>query len=153
MPRTAEQVKQYYREWRLKNKIRLAEKKREYDRENRGAVNATKRRYYEAHKEQHGEYLRKARLRVIEFYSKGTNNCNNCGFDNLDALCIDHVNNDGAQHRRKELGASRGSGRKFYWWLIRNNYPTGFQVLCANCNLIKEIQKRRTIRREERANA
>ena len=24
-----------------------------------------------------------------------------------------------------------------YSWLIRNNYPEGFQVLCYNCNLGK----------------
>lgn len=23
------------------------------------------------------------------------------------------------------------------WWLRRNNYPNGFQVLCHNCNMAK----------------
>jgi hypothetical protein len=43
-------------------------------------------------------------------------------------LTMDHVNGDGATHR-KEL-----AGRNLMVWLHVNNFPSGFQVLCMNCN-------------------
>jgi hypothetical protein len=55
--------------------------------------------------------------------------------DTKEFLQIDHVNNDGAEHR-KQLG--RG-GSRLYQWLRKHNFPTGFQVLCANCNRGKAL--------------
>ncbi len=52
-------------------------------------------------------------------------------------LSIDHINNDGGQHR-KELGAS--SGNTMYTWLKKNRFPKdNFQLLCFNCNIGKKI--------------
>jgi hypothetical protein len=62
--------------------------------------------------------------------------CACCGESNIEFLQIDHINNDGAAHR-KSLGSSRLCGHKFYRWLKRNGFPTGFQVLCSNCNMAK----------------
>lgn len=59
-----------------------------------------------------------------------------CEIDDIDVLTIDHINNDGHKHR--EL-----VGVKMYRWLVQNNFPEGFQVLCANCNLKKEIVRKR----------
>jgi hypothetical protein len=47
-------------------------------------------------------------------------------------LTIDHINNDGAQHRRPS--GRRMKGEKLTRWLILNNFPEGFQILCWNCN-------------------
>jgi hypothetical protein len=58
------------------------------------------------------------------------NCCACCGEATKEFLTIDHINNDGADHRREV-------GRKICAWLIRNNFPPGFQVLCANCNHAK----------------
>lgn len=51
-----------------------------------------------------------------------------------ECLQIDHLNNDGSEHRRtfKSYNATR-----FYRWLQQNGYPPNFQVLCANCNVAK----------------
>ena len=58
--------------------------------------------------------------------------CNNCGEQDVDVLCIDHINNNGSEHRKTYTGnLSR--------WLRDNKYPTGFQVLCWNCNHKKAI--------------
>jgi hypothetical protein len=38
-----------------------------------------------------------------------------------------------------------------YYWLCKHDYPAGFQVLCANCNLKKEMLRRRNILAERRA--
>jgi len=69
---------------------------------------------------------------VIKRYSNGTMACLICGFNDLRALQLDHVNNDGAEHRR-EIGGHRRTWR----WIVKNRYPAGFQVLCANCHCIK----------------
>lgn len=49
-------------------------------------------------------------------------------------LTIDHTDDNGAAHRRKE-GIATGS--QTYKWLEANNYPEGFQVACFNCNAAK----------------
>jgi len=48
---------------------------------------------------------------------------------------IDHVNGDGAEHRRA-LG-NHGSYRT-YRWLIVHRFPAGFQTLCEPCNQSKD---------------
>jgi hypothetical protein len=52
-------------------------------------------------------------------------------FYNIKALSIDHINGGGGKHR-KESNITH-----FYNWLKKNNYPTGFQTLCLNCQFIK----------------
>ena len=69
------------------------------------------------------------RLLVIKQYG---GKCDICNETNLDLLCIDHINNDGAEHR-KQLG---GGGDTTYSFLIKNNYPSNCRLLCWNCNEI-----------------
>lgn len=57
--------------------------------------------------------------------------CNCCGEAEWKFLQLDHVKNDGAQHR-KEIGL--GGGAVFYIWVVNNNFPEDLQLLCANCN-------------------
>lgn len=71
---------------------------------------------------------RKARIKAIQIYG---GKCACCGESEISFLDIDHINNDGASHRRK-VGRS-----KIERWLKKNKYPEGFQVLCANCNASK----------------
>ena len=63
--------------------------------------------------------------------------CACCGETNLEFLCIDHINGGGNKHRAQFKGS--GGGRDIYRWLIKNNYPEGFQVLCFNCNHSKGL--------------
>ena len=95
-------------------------------------------------------YLAGIRLTAIEVYSHGAMACSDCGYSIVDALCIDHVHDDGKQHRR-----SVGAGPSFWLWLKRNHYPAGFQVLCHNCNFLKELRRRRRQKqmREQRVDA
>lgn len=83
---------------------------------------------------------RSVKVRVLTHYSNGNPKCNQCGISDLDVLCIDHVANNGNTHR-KNVGVA--SGITFYQWLINNNFPDGFQALCANCNLKKELIQRK----------
>jgi len=60
-----------------------------------------------------------------------------CQITDIDMLCIDHINNNGNKHRKEE-GIT--GGVKLYKWLIDNNYPTEFQVLCWNHNMKKYME-------------
>jgi hypothetical protein len=54
-------------------------------------------------------------------------------------LTIDHVHENGAEHRR-ELGWGRNrSSGDFARWLRDNGYPDkdSYQILCYNCNISK----------------
>ncbi len=66
------------------------------------------------------------RIEVIKHYG---GKCVCCDESNLGFLTIDHINGGGTQHR-KELGG----GTAFYLWLLRHNFPPGYQVMCYNCN-------------------
>lgn len=50
-------------------------------------------------------------------------------------LTLDHVDNDGNEHRRNEP-ALRWA-KHMYAWIVKNGFPTNFQVLCYNCNISK----------------
>jgi hypothetical protein len=73
----------------------------------------------------------KLRSQVFAHYG---NQCACCGLDDPRFLTVDHINNDGSQHRR-DTGLT--SGIDFYRWLRKHNYPEGFQLLCYNCNCAK----------------
>lgn len=64
--------------------------------------------------------------------------CACCSETCLSMLTIDHVAGDGSKHRR-QLGRGRRGGFEFYQWLIRAGLPTGFAVLCFNCNYSKYL--------------
>lgn len=70
--------------------------------------------------------------------------CVCCGEVTPQFLTLDHINNDGYEFRSKifsHVGRKYqgGAGVHTYRWLIRNNYPDGFQVLCMNCNFGKRM--------------
>jgi hypothetical protein len=80
------------------------------------------------------------KLETLKHYSPDVK-CVRCGFSDIRALSIDHVNGDGAKHRKEVFGNGRiGTGFRFYYWLKNNCYPTGFQVLCMNCQFIKRTE-------------
>lgn len=70
------------------------------------------------------------RLKALEVLG---NVCVRCGFDDVRALQIDHVNGGGSQERLKE------DNRRMYV-RIAGGDTEGYQVLCANCNWIKRSE-------------
>lgn len=100
--------REYQRAYRQKNKSEILEYNRGYRKRHRPQV----------------------RLMVLVHYSNGTMCCACCHEDYEPFLVIDHILGGGRQHIER-IGS--GSGR-IYRWLQKNNFPPGYQVLCANCN-------------------
>lgn len=80
------------------------------------------------------EKRRSLRVTVMKSYG---GKCASCGFDDIKALALDHVNDDGAAERKKW----KGKMDFFYKKIVDDNFPDTYQVLCANCNAIKEWQR------------
>lgn len=77
-----------------------------------------------------------------ETYAAYGGRCTCCGEDRVVFLTLDHVNNDGAQHRAAIGAQHRGGGLRLYNWVRRNNYPDTIQLLCRNCNWAKHAAGR-----------
>lgn len=84
---------------------------------------------------------RKVKDEVFHAYGGYKCACPGCNVTEILFLTIDHVNNDGSQHRKQLAGDKWKSmtGIWFYRWLKRNNFPPGYQVLCMNCNFGKRM--------------
>lgn len=149
--------------WRARNRDKVNAASRKWNKENPEARRAFQNKYRERHPERviamRAKWvvnnrmdisIRRAaardaiRLRIIEHYAPGKK-CVRCGHDDIQVLCIDHINDDGHLHRRAGL-----TGTAFYAWLIKNKFPSGFQILCANCNTKKAwIYARASIGKEK----
>lgn len=88
----------------------------------------------------HKKYSLKIKLKVIKYYCGDTPHCQCPGCHTVDVcfLQADHKNGDG--HLCKEKGRKLSS-TELWLWVIKNNYPSTFQVLCANCNFAKRRNK------------
>lgn len=87
---------------------------------------------HEKRKQQLRDQTKRRKSLVFEHYSLS---CACCAETNIHFLTIDHIDGDGSSHR-KVIGQG---GRAFYQWLIKNNFPGRFQMLCFNCNHAKSI--------------
>jgi len=123
---TDEYSKNYYIEYRKKNKEKARLNNIEWRKNNVEHVNLEKRK-------------ERAKLKneVLNHYSNGKMCCENCGFSDIRALQLDHINNNGAQERKEVFGSRTCAGTTFYRWVRRQGFPVGYGVLCANCNIIK----------------
>ena len=90
------------------------------------------------------EYARdkRARIKAATFAAYGGNVCACCGETESKFLTIDHINNDGAAFRKavyRKNKKGNTAGYHTYYWLARNGFPSGYQVLCMNCNYGKRM--------------
>lgn len=96
------------------------------------------RNYYRTHFERcrisRKAKTRAIKMRVLEAYGGKPPECSCCFDGHVEFLTIDHLNNNGSTHRRV---MGRKGGTATYQWLINHGFPSGFQVLCMNCNFSK----------------
>jgi len=76
--------------------------------------------------EQQRVYRRELREAALDHYG---GKCACCGEDRYEFLAIDHIDGGGEDHRKaiKRIPIER--------WLKNRGYPSGFRVLCHNCNM------------------
>ena len=119
--------------WNKKNIARRRVWNATWIKNNRDRYNASKARY-----------RFKLKIEGLKLYADPAV-CARCGCSKLDCLVLDHVNDDGAAHRRLEKLSCRGSGSgsNIYELLRRKGRIDGLQVLCANCNMAKSLRKNR----------
>src|SRR5271157_227897 len=100
--------------------------------------------YHKLHPEvkRKSENLRNRNLKVEVLSHYGKDNTLKCCWEgcevaDVDMLSLDHINNDGAEHRHN-VGLS---GSLFYKWIKKNNYPLepALQTLCMNHQMKKNI--------------
>ena len=112
------------------------EKKKKYQEEwmksNREYYNSTKREWYARNKVKELTKHQKRRFmdRHSVIMSYGGYKCacpGGCSVTEDHFLTLDHIGGGGNKHR-KEIGSH------IYSWLRRHNYPSGFRILCMNCN-------------------
>ena len=93
----------------------------------------------------------KQRLVILQKYSKLLSNsdipcCNCCGLNsNIQFLAIDHIAGKEEMDSEPELVKlgyrSKFANSALKKWIVDNNFPKGFQILCHNCNLTKSFPK------------
>ncbi len=153
-----ERLNKERREWNKKNNDWAKERQRIWREKNKEQFNKWQRENYKKNPEKHNkqnmetyyrhhkEYRLKARiytknrtikekLIVFNHYSKGKNCCELCGTTDKDVLSVDHINGGGVKHRKDMKGSH------IEHWLIKNNFPDGFRILCMNCQFKERKRK------------
>lgn len=136
------------------NDPRKAQARKRYAEKHKEAINERNRaqckQYYQKHRShlntKNTQRQRELALAGNSSYAKRRNalieamggKCVRCGFSDKRALCIDHINGGGTQERNQF-----GHNTQKYYVFILDNLPSGkYQLLCANCNAIKEYEER-----------
>lgn len=123
----------YNRNWIKNNQkrwseiLRKSDKKRENDPKRKLFQNGCRRRGHHRNK-----------IKVLKLYGL---KCAYCGEDRYELLTVDHINNDGAKHRKtKEYKRLNVGG--MYGYLAKSEFrPDLYQILCHNCNSAKYYYK------------
>jgi hypothetical protein len=114
------------------NKINILEKQKKYHKLHRNDY----KNYWIKNKDKKHILSKKSNQKlkqeVFTHYCNGQPHCQDegCNVTNLIFLTIDHINNNGAEERRK----ANKNGTEFYRWIKQNEYLKGYQVLCWNHN-------------------
>ena len=121
-----------------KHKAHYQEYHKQHYQEHRAERISAAHRHYELNKtlcdNKNIQYRRRLKTEVLAYYGKGKLVCVKCGFNDIRALTIDHINGGGRLHKRE---ARIKTGSAMYGWLKKQNYPEGYQTLCFNCQWIK----------------
>lgn len=120
----------------MKNPTRTKNEKRQYYAAHRIHLREQARhRYWKEsgrRRVQEIAYRVDSRKKALKAYGGEYPECACCGESIEKFLTIDHIGGGRKQHR-SDTGKQIGGGG-LYIWLAKHNYPTGFRVLCMNCN-------------------
>jgi len=114
----------YFKNYNLTHKAQIKSYHHQYYLKQKEKINARNR-----------DYRHSTRLAALNHYSNNDPHCECCNERHLEFLAIDHINGNGNKHRI-ELNQ-----RNIFLWLKRNAYPSGFRLLCHNCNFALGLYK------------
>jgi hypothetical protein len=87
---------------------------------------------------------KKLKEMIIRFYCGGKPKCMcpNCPITAIELLTIDHIYGGGRKFMLySKNGSKKGrrtdAGSSLYCWIVSNDFPSGFQILCGSCNMSK----------------
>lgn len=132
--RNREKFNERMRTWRENNRDKAREQSREW--RNRKIANGTPEEVAALRKTE-AERTRRAQAACKDevYRAYGGYRCACCGETEPMFLSIDHIDNNGAEERRSGLYAATSTS--FYRWLRKSGFPSGYQVLCMNCQVGK----------------
>ncbi len=132
-----ERIRQLNRKSYLKHKEKRDEENRNYYLLHREEILARTKAYTAANREKQRAWQRDANKRRKDrvYAAYGGYICQCCGVTEPSFLSLDHIEGNGGKHRK----AVGGNGPVMHAWIIKNNFPPIFQVLCMNCNLARHL--------------
>lgn len=122
-----ERIKEYARNRYNAKKEELIKKARGYYQKNKNLIRYKQNQYSK-------RMYSDLRIKAINILGS---KCQICGFDDIRALQIDHVDGGGRKHRK-----IYSNFLKYYKLIIEDTLKNGgrYQLLCANCNTIKMFE-------------
>jgi len=146
-----EEILAQWKEDRKKNPKKWFEIRKKYRERNPEHVKELSRQNYSKHKEKNRprlskrgkEIRKKTKLEVYAHYSNGVPKCACCGVTGIEFLTVDHIIPRFEMKKDRKL-IEKGlrtnfKAHRLSQWLIKNNFPKGFQILCWNCNFAKGV--------------
>jgi len=140
-----------YKEDRKKNPKKWFEIRKKYRKRNPEHVKDLRNKNYAKHKEKNRprlskrgkEIRKKTKLEVYTHYSNGVPKCACCGVTGIEFLTVDHIIPKLEMKKDQkmiEIGfRTNFKAHRLSQWLIKNNFPKGFQIFCWNCNYAKGV--------------
>lgn len=81
------------------------------------------------------EYQNKRKLKIkTQIFEHYGMKCNCCDEREFKFLTLDHIIDNPKQKKK-----AKNNQITVYVWIIKNNFPEGFQILCFNCNIAKGL--------------
>jgi hypothetical protein len=162
-----EQMREYFKRYRDEHKEHRCNYNKQYRAEHIEQEKQYSKQYRDNHREQikqrmkrycqkpevkkqRNESVRKYQIKIkkiiVNHYTKGKMKCELCPEDTWEIFELHHPELNGKKDRENVNGAT---GTKFYRWVIKNNFPKGYMILCPNCHA-KEHNKNYKEKERER---
>jgi len=146
-----EEILAAWKEDRKQNPKKWFEIRKKFRERNPEHVKDLRNQNYAKHKEKNRPRLnkrgterrRKRKLEVYSHYSNGVPKCACCGVNGIEFLTVDHIitklemGKDPKMIEKRFRAKLKGDALNL--WLVTNNFPKGFQILCWNCNFAKGV--------------
>jgi hypothetical protein len=139
-----DKIKAYQKSHQLLNKEKNKKYQKQFRSDNQEKLNTESRKYHHENREtllpkmrlRGGKRMLQLKVDAISHYSNGKNRCKICGIKEIEFLTLDHIEGrENVEHPKKM------SGHQLCYWLKKRNYPPICQVLCMNCNWLKQLDE------------